>query len=260
MALFGRAAPPLIAAGGAPVDRDTLAALAACGIPVLQGYGLSENSSVVSWNNRSDNRIGTVGRPLEHVQCRLGPDGELAVRGASLFAGYSGSDPSACHTDAAGWLWTGDLATIDQDGFISIVGRKKNLIITAHGRNVSPEPAEASYCSVPGVAAVVLMGEGREALDAFVLTADGADPAALRGLLRRHGERCLSGVERATAFWFEPDSATLRARFFTVTGRPRRRDIERYVRGRTAGHPDTAHAHTHARAGAKTRKGEHHAH
>ncbi|MFB9291173.1 AMP-binding protein [Pseudoduganella plicata] len=233
-ALFGRATPPLIAAGGAPVAAKTIARLAERGIPVLQGYGLSENSSVVSWNTRAANRIGSVGKPLPHVACRLGPDGELGIRSASLFAGYSGSDPSACHTDAEGWLWTGDLAEIDADGYITIIGRKKNLIITAHGRNVSPEPAEASYRSVPGVADVVLLGEGQETLSAFVLTAAGADPIALRRELERHGERWLSGVERASTFVFEADAPALRASLFTVTGRPRRQDIERHVRARRA--------------------------
>lgn len=233
-ALFGRATAPLIAAGGAPVAAATIERLARRGIVVLQGYGLSENSSVVSWNTRAANRIGSVGRPLAHVACKLGPDGELAVRSASLFAGYSGSDPSACHTDAEGWLWTGDLAEIDADGYITIIGRKKNLIITAHGRNVSPEPAEASYRSVPGVADIVLLGEGQETLSAFVLTAPGVDQGVLRGELERHGERWLSGVERASDFVFEADAPALRASLFTVTGRPRRPEVERYVRARAA--------------------------
>jgi long-subunit acyl-CoA synthetase (AMP-forming) len=233
-ALFGRETAPLIAAGGAPVAAATIERLARRGIVVLQGYGLSENSSVVSWNTRAENRIGSVGKPLPHVACKLGPDGELGVRSASLFAGYSGSDPSACHTDAEGWLWTGDLAEIDADGFITIIGRKKNLIITAQGRNVSPEPAEASYRSVPGVADIVLLGEGQETLSAFVLTAPGVDQGALRGELERHGERWLSGVERASDFVFEADAPALRASLFTVTGRPRRQDVERHVRAKVA--------------------------
>ncbi|MBB3221299.1 AMP-binding protein [Pseudoduganella umbonata] len=231
-ALFGRPTAPLIAAGGAPVAAATIGRLAERGITVLQGYGLSENSSVVSWNTRAENHIGSVGKPLAHVACKLGPDGELGIRSASLFAGYSGSDPSACHTDADGWLWTGDLAAIDADGFITIIGRKKNLIITAHGRNVSPEPAEASYRSVPGVADIVLLGEGQETLSAYVLVAAGVDQHALRRELERHGERWLSGVERAGTFVLEADAPALRAGLFTVTGRPRRQDVERHVRQR----------------------------
>ena len=234
-ALFGRPAAPLIAAGGAPVAAATIRRLAQRGITVLQGYGLSENSSVVSWNTRAGNRIGSVGRPLAHVAVKLGPDGELGVRSASLFAGYSGSDPSACHTDTDGWLWTGDLAEIDADGFITIIGRKKNLIITAHGRNVSPEPAEASYRSVAGVRDIVLLGEGQETLSAYVLTAAGADQGMLRHELERHGQRWLSGVERASTFVFETDSPALRASLFTVTGRPRRQEVEQHVRERHAG-------------------------
>ncbi|QBE65836.1 AMP-binding protein [Pseudoduganella lutea] len=239
-ALFGRSTAPLIAAGGAPVAAATIGRLAQRGITVLQGYGLSENSSVVSWNTRAENRIGSVGKPLAHVAVKLGPDSELGVRSASLFAGYSGSDPSACHTDADGWLWTGDLAEIDADGFITIIGRKKNLIITAHGRNVSPEPAEASYRSVAGVRDIVLLGEGQETLSAYVLTEAGADQEALRRELERHGQRWLSGVERAATFVFDTDSPALRASLFTVTGRPRRQDVERHVRERRAATPMAA--------------------
>jgi long-subunit acyl-CoA synthetase (AMP-forming) len=239
-ALFGRPAAPLIAAGGAPVAAATIRRLEERGITVLQGYGLSENSSVVSWNTRAENRIGSVGKPLAHVAVKLGPDGELGIQSAALFAGYSGSDPSACHTDADGWLWTGDLARIDADGFITIIGRKKNLIITAHGRNVSPEPAEASYRSVAGVRDIVLLGEGQETLSAYVLAAAGADHGALRRELERHGERWLSGVERASTFVFDTDSPALRASLFTVTGRPRRQEVEQHVRERHAAGPMAA--------------------
>ena len=116
---------PLIAAGGAPVSESTLKRLQTLGICVYQGYGLSENSSVVSWNYRDENKIGTVGKPLSHVQVKLSSDGELCIKSSSLFLGYSNtSDPSCCVLDSGGWLHTGDIATIDSDGYITIVGRK----------------------------------------------------------------------------------------------------------------------------------------
>jgi long-chain acyl-CoA synthetase len=161
LALFGREQPPLLAAGGAPVSATTLEALKRCGIDVYVGYGLSENSSVACWNTRSAHRIGTVGKPMPHVRCKLSEDGELGIQSEAVFAGYVGSDPSACDLDDEGWLWTGDVATIDHDGFVSVVGRKKNVIITSHGRNVSPEFVEASYRQVHGVRDIVVLGEQR---------------------------------------------------------------------------------------------------
>jgi len=133
-ALFGRETVPLLAAGGAPVNTDILLELDRLGIPVYQGYGLSENSSVATWNSRDANRIGTVGKPLAHVEVRISEEGELCLRSTSLFAGYSNEDPSSCSIDEDGWLHTGDLATQDDEGYISIVGRKKTMIITANGR------------------------------------------------------------------------------------------------------------------------------
>src|SRR2546425_235830 len=85
----------------------------------------------------------STSRPLRHVRVSVAPDGELLVKSSSLFAGYTRSDPSGCVIDEDGWLHTGDLAEIDADGFIRITGRKKNLIITSAGRNVSPEWVEA---------------------------------------------------------------------------------------------------------------------
>lgn len=228
-ALFGRASPPLLAAGGAPVAATTLQALASLGIPVFVGYGLSENSSVACWNTRDAQRIGTVGRPLPHVQCRLSAHGELGIRSEAAFAGYAGTDPSSCDVDADGWLWTGDLATIDDDGFVRVVGRKKLVIITAHGRNVSPEFVEASYRQVEGVKEFVILGEQRETLSAFVLAHRGVDPQALAARLVEFGRTRLSDVERVDALVCLPESDELMARFFTVTGRPRRDAIEHYL-------------------------------
>jgi long-subunit acyl-CoA synthetase (AMP-forming) len=228
-ALFGRATPPLLAAGGAPVSRTTLAALSQRGIEVFVGYGLSENSSVACWNARGANRIGTVGKPLAHVECKLSAEGELGIRSQAVFAGYAGSDPSACAVDEDGWLWTGDLATIDADGYVSVVGRKKNLIITSHGRNVSPEFVEASYRQVSGVKEIVILGEQREALSAFVVAHQGCDTDELAERLAEFGRTRLSDVERVVDLICLPENAELLSDLFTVTGRPRREAIESYV-------------------------------
>lgn len=221
-ALFGRQEAPLVCCGGAPVDVDTLRRLDAHGIAVYEGYGLSENSSVVSWNTPGARRLGSVGAPLAHVRVRTAPDGELLVKSTSLFAGYKGGgDPSGCEVDEDGWLHTGDLADIE-DGYIWIKGRKKSVIITAAGRNVAPEWVEAQYRSHPAVLAVAVVGDGLPALHGLFLVDPRASLDTVRAELDALGRDRLSDVERVEVAHLVPADETLHAEFFTVTGRPRR--------------------------------------
>lgn len=225
LALFGTADAPLLCCGGAPVHPDLLSRLERHGLPVHEGYGLSENSSVVAWNTPGARRNGTVGRPLPHVRVRLADDGELLVKSTSLFAGYTRDDPSSLMLDADGWLRTGDLARIDEDGFISITGRKKNVIITAGGRNVAPEWVEAQYLQLPFVRAVAVVGDGMAALHGLFVVADGTDLAEARNAVHEFGKRRLSDVERiAVPHLVTFDEHTYRT-YFTVTGRPMRAAI-----------------------------------
>ncbi|MEV1143950.1 AMP-binding protein [Micromonospora sp. NPDC049799] len=223
--LFGRDEAPLICCGGAPVDVSTLHRLDRHGLTVYEGYGLSENSSTVSWNVPGNRRIGTVGQPLDHVEVRLADDGELLVRSSSLFAGYTGTDPSACLVDADGWLHTGDLAEIEETGHIRIVGRKKNVIVTSAGRNIAPEWVEAQYATLPFVRAGAVVGDGMQTLHGLFLIADGTDEAAARHGLAALGAERLSAVERVSAACLLPADDDLYGRYFTVTGRPRRDEI-----------------------------------
>ncbi|MFD0898995.1 AMP-binding protein [Actinomadura sediminis] len=235
-ALFGTPDAPLICCGGAPVHPDVLHRLERAGLPVHEGYGLSENSSVVSWNTPGARRIGTVGRPLPHVTVTTAPDGELLVESTSLFAGYTRDDPSSLAVDAAGRLRTGDLAEIDADGFIRITGRKKNVIITAAGRNVAPEWVEAQYARLPFVRAAAVVGDGMAELRGLFLVREGTDPAAARRAIVAFGEEHLSQVERvADPLVLAADEAVYRT-YFTVTGRPMRAAVRTAVAGGTAPH------------------------
>ncbi|WP_169314345.1 AMP-binding protein [Streptomyces piniterrae] len=227
--LFGGPDAPLVCCGGAPVDPLTLEKLDGHGVPVYEGYGLSENSSVVSWNTPGARRVGTVGRPLAHVQVRTAHDGELLVRSTSLFAGYKGGDdPSGCQVDADGWLHTGDLAEIE-DGFIRIKGRKKSVIITSAGRNVAPEWVEAQYRSVPAVRAVAVVGDGMPALHGLFLIDPEADAEDVRGQLEAVARARLSRVEQVEVLHLLSADEDLHSEFFTVTGRPRRSVIQKAV-------------------------------
>ncbi|SBT43287.1 AMP-binding protein [Micromonospora narathiwatensis] len=223
--LFGRDEAPLICCGGAPVDAGTLHRLDRHGLVVYEGYGLSENSSTVSWNAPGNRRIGTVGQPLDHVEVRLADDGELLVRSSSLFAGYTGTDPSACLVDDDGWLHTGDLAEIEESGHIRIVGRKKNVIVTSAGRNIAPEWVEAQYATLPFVQASAVVGDGLQTLHGLFLVSGATDDASARRGIAALGADRLSVVERVSAACVLPASDELYGRYFTVTGRPRRDEI-----------------------------------
>ena len=227
--LFGRGEPPFLAVGGAPVAPELLYELHDRGIDVFQGYGLSENTSVVAWNSRGDNRIGTVGRPLPHVEAKLAPGQELCIRSTSLFAGYSNADPSTCHVDEAGWLHTGDIAEIDRDGFIAILGRRKTLIITSNGRNVSPEWLESRYRTVSGVSQVVVFGDRRQFLEGLFLINHGSDPKQVDNAIRDFAQAHLSEIERIPSPILLSDSPDIRHELFTITGRPRRERVEQFI-------------------------------
>ncbi len=224
--VFGPARRPFLMAGGAPVDPAALLRLDAVGLRIHEGYGLSENSSVVSWNTTDHWRPGTVGHPLPHCSVKLAADGELLVKSTSLFAGYTVEDPTSRSVDDDGWLHTGDRAEIDQDGFIRILGRLKNVIITGHGRNVSPEWVEGRLRTCPSVVDAVLFGEGMEYLTAVLLT---LDRAAAQGEVERqarsYADEHLAETDRPERFIVLVDDQDLRERYFTVTGRPRRQLI-----------------------------------
>ncbi|MFB3302208.1 AMP-binding protein [Pseudomonas sp. AMR01] len=227
--IFGTSRLPLLAAGGGPVELEVLVRLRQLGVEVFQGYGLSENSSVATWNYRGANRLGSVGQALPHVALRLAEDGELLLRSSSLFAGYTNEDPSSCAINADGWLHTGDLATIDRDGFVSIIGRKKTMIITANGRNVSPEWLEATYRQIPDVEQVIVFGDRQAFMGGVFIINAQANPAEVREAIRRFARTHLSEIEQIQHPVLVVHSEAVMSRLFTVTGRPRRDQLPSFL-------------------------------
>ena len=130
-------------AGGAPLGLDTAHWFAAAGIRILEGYGLTETSPALALNTPNANRMGSVGKPLPNVECRIAEDGELLVRGPSIFQGYwkkPAATPSRSMSN--GWFRTGDIGHIDADGFLFITDRKKELLKTSGGKLIAPQPIE----------------------------------------------------------------------------------------------------------------------
>lgn len=172
----GRRAPPglqLVAVGGAAVGAPLLEAARAAGLPAFEGYGLSEAASVQTLNLPGADRPGSAGRALPHARLRVAPDGEILVAG-SLMLGTLGSDAAV-----PDWWPTGDLGEIDADGYLHLRGRRKHVLITAFGRNVSPEWVETALRCHDAIAHAVVFGDGAPALSAVLwpLHADVPDAA-----------------------------------------------------------------------------------
>ncbi len=155
--------------GGAPLGTDTGYWFASVGIVVQEGYGLTETSPVISVNYPGASRMGTVGQPLHNVECRLASDGELLVRGPSIFRGYwNKPDATAECLQDDGWFATGDIAGIDEDGFISITDRKKELLKTSGGKLVAPQPIENKLKIDALVSNAALIGDKHKYLAALI--------------------------------------------------------------------------------------------
>jgi long-subunit acyl-CoA synthetase (AMP-forming) len=152
-----------IAVGGALVSPELLEQAERMGLPVFEGYGLSECGSVVCLNTSGNNRRGSVGRPLPHVQVRLDEQQQIIVRNAGML-GYLGDNQ--CH--GSDEFATGDLGSIDADGFVHVQGRRKNLLITSLGRNIAPEWVERELQHEPEIAAALVVGEARPWLTALI--------------------------------------------------------------------------------------------
>jgi long-chain acyl-CoA synthetase len=155
-------------AGGAPLGIDTAHWFASAGIRILEGYGLTETSPVLAINTPNANRMGSVGRPIGNVECRIAEDGELLVRGPNVFSGYWQGRGDAEAFDAEGWFRTGDIGHIDQDGFLFITDRKKELLKTSGGKFIAPQPIENKLKADILVAHVALVGDRHKFASALI--------------------------------------------------------------------------------------------
>ncbi|MDJ0341964.1 long-chain fatty acid--CoA ligase [Streptomyces sp. H10-C2] len=148
--------------GAAPIAPQTMDFMRACGLAVLEGYGMTESGGVIAVNRANDNRYGTVGRPIDGCEVRIADDGEVLARGANVFPGYHGNEPATAETlDADGWLHTGDLGALDADGYLTITGRKKDIVITSAGKNLTPTPIEFAIQQSRYVSRAVMIGDHR---------------------------------------------------------------------------------------------------
>ena len=148
--------------GGAPLGQELSEWYASVGIPIYEGYGLTETSPVIAINTPGNLKLGTVGKPLDNLECKIAADGEILVRGKSVFHGYWNKPEETRDAFLDGWFKTGDIGTLDADGFLTITDRKKDLIKTSGGKFIAPQPIEASLKANALVEQAVVIGDRRK--------------------------------------------------------------------------------------------------
>ena len=239
--------------GGAPMDSELSHFFNGIGMPVLEGYGMTETCGPVCVSLPEDNRIGTIGMPMCGITAGIAEDGELVVKGPLVCKGYHNNPEVTTQQITDGWLHTGDLGDISEDGFISITGRKKDLIITAGGKNVSPGLLEASVMTSPVVNQCLVIGDKKPFVAALVtldladankwLESQGAKPEpdlaslAKNAIVHAEVERAVNaaneGVSRAESirkFEILPDEFTEADGMLTPSLKTRRAQIVEHYR------------------------------
>ena len=154
--------------GAAPIAQEILEFFYACGVIVLEGWGMTETSTAATCNTQDEFRFGSVGKPFPGVEVKIADDGEILARGANIFRGYYKNPEATSETIVDGWLHTGDIGRIDEDGFVYITGRKKDIIITAGGKNITPANLENGLKQNQYISQAVVHGDRRPFLTALI--------------------------------------------------------------------------------------------
>jgi long-chain acyl-CoA synthetase len=166
--------------GAAPIAKEILEFFYAAGVPVLEGFGMTETATVATYSTLENHKFGTVGRALPGVEIKIGDDGEVLIKGANIFAGYYKNDDASFGAIEDGWLHTGDLGSLDEDGYLSITGRKKDIIITAGGKNLTPANIENDLKQSQWISQAVMHGD-RRPFPVMLVTLDEEEIAKFAG-------------------------------------------------------------------------------
>jgi long-chain acyl-CoA synthetase len=169
--------------GAAPIAREILEFFWACGVPVLEGYGMTETATAATTSTVAEHRFGTVGKALPGVELKIADDGEILIKGPNIFHGYHNHASTSFGAVENGWLHTGDLGSIDADGYLSITGRKKDIIITAGGKNLTPANIENDLKQCRWISHAVMHGDQRP----FPVVLITLDEEEIPNFARKHG-------------------------------------------------------------------------
>jgi long-chain acyl-CoA synthetase len=186
--------------GAAPINPEILRFFDAAGVLVVEGWGMTETSTAATIATDEDFKFGTVGKPFPGCEVKIADDGEILVRGPNIFQGYYKNPEATAETLVDGWLHTGDIGEIDPEGYVKITGRKKDIIITAGGKNITPANLEAEIKQQPLVSQCVVIGDRRPYLVALVtLDPDEAATFAAEHDLPNDSEALASNPDVRTA-------------------------------------------------------------
>ena len=178
--------------GGAPLSKEVAEFFSYLNITILEGYGLTETSPVLTSNTETDLRFGTVGKPIFNVEIKIADDGEILAKGPNIMKGYYKNDEATAKSiDSDGWFCTGDIGEFDQDGFLKITDRKKSLIVTSGGKNIAPAPLENALITSVYIEQVVAIGDKRNFISALITP----NFEALEGFLKSKGHENLGAKE-----------------------------------------------------------------
>lgn len=237
-----------LVSGSAPLGASVLEFFHGIGLPIVEGYGLTETAPILTVNPPDAPRLGTVGRPLPNVELRIAADGEILARGPNVMAGYYNKPEATAEVLKDGWFSTGDIGTLDADGYLTITDRKKDLLVTSGGKKVAPQPIENVLRRSPLIAEAVVLGDRRRYITALILPefaalerrlqALGRAPAAREDLVTRPDvvalyqevvdalNRDLSPFERIKRTALLPSEFTVASGELTPTLKVKRRVVE----------------------------------
>jgi long-chain acyl-CoA synthetase len=169
--------------GAAPIAKEILEFFYACGVPIFEGYGMTETATAATSNLPDAFRFGSVGKPFPNVEVKIADDGEVLLRGPNIFKEYYKNPDATAGTLVDGWLHTGDLGSLDDDGYLYITGRKKDIIITAGGKNITPANLENGLKQNRYISQAVVIGDRRPYLVALITV----DPDEAPAFAQEHG-------------------------------------------------------------------------
>ena len=219
--------------GSAPLSKDIVAFFFAIGMPILEGYGLTETSPVVSVNTETDFRIGTVGKPIPNVTIHIAEDGEVLVQGPNVMAGYYKRQEETETTIKNGWLYTGDIGEVDKDGFLKITDRKKDLIKTSGGKFIAPQPIETVLKMSQYISTAVVVGNNRKFVSALIIPnfsrVSSHSKSELEQIIENEIEKVnanLSQFETIKKFILLENDFTIECGELTPTMKPKRKFID----------------------------------